>query len=250
MARKSLDDILEGNDEPESPITEAQAEVVEQPEGQPRDDGGKFASKGVEPQQGTPEAEAVPPTADKLPQEEYKALREEREKRQQLEAQLETLRRESQQRPQEPQPPVSLWDNEEAWGGQLVSQAVQQASYQSRLQMSEMLMAQEVQDFSAVRNQLFEFVGANPAINQQVAESQHPWKTAYTLFKNQQTMQELGATDIETLRAKIREEVLAEAQAQAPAAKIPPSLSNQRSVASRSGPAWSGPTPLGDLIGN
>jgi hypothetical protein len=107
-----------------------------------------------------------------------------------------------------------------------------------------------VQDFSAVRNQLFEFVGANPAINQQVAESQHPWKTAYTLFKNQQTMQELGATDIETLRAKIREEVLAEAQAQAPAAKIPPSLSNQRSVASRSGPAWSGPTPLGDLIGN
>lgn len=247
MNRKSLDDILDGNDEPEIEAVEPQEAEQSEPEQQPRDESGKFAAKGVEPVE---EPEAGPPPADKLPQSEYKALREEREKRQSLESQLEQLRREIQQQQEPPAPPPTLWEDENAWGGQLVSTAVQQAAYQSKLQMSEMLMAEQVEDFAEIKQQLVEFVGANPALNQQVAESQHPWRTAYQAFKNQQTMQELGATDLSSLEAKIREKIMAELQGQVPAKpNIPQSLSTKRNVGSRSGPAWAGPKSLDELLG-
>lgn len=255
--RKSLDDILDGNDEPEAEAVEAKAEAAEQTEGQPRDESGKFASKGVEPQQELPEAEAVPPTADKLPPEEYKAIREERQKRQELEAQLQALRQEiQQQQPKEPPaPPVSIWEDDQAWqqqfGGQVVSQAVQQATYQSKLATSEIMARQAFEDFGDTWEPMNAWLTQNPSVAQQAASDPHPWGFAYRAYKNQQTMQELGATDVDTLRAKLREELLAEMQASLPAQpSIPPSLSTKRSVASRTGPAWSGPTPLGDLIGN
>ena len=256
MARKSLDDILDGNDGPEVIEEQAQPEAEEQPESQPRDETGKFASKGVEPEP-QEEPEAVPPTADKLPENVYKPLKAVRDENKALKDQLESLRKEIQanQQPKEPEaPPPSIWEDENAWaqhmGGQLVSQSVQQSVYQSRLQMSEMLMADQVEDFANIKDQLVEYVGSNPALNQQVAESTHPWRTAYQAFKNQQTMQELGATDLETLKAKMREELLAELQAGVPVKpNAPPTLSNKRSVASRSGPAWSGPTSLDELLG-
>lgn len=247
MARKSLDDILDG--EPE--VQEQAAPEPEQPE--PQVEGSE--EKGVEPeQQEQPvEPEAEPPSADKLPEDVYKPLRAVRDENKALKDRLEALEKEAQQRqqPKEPEaPPPSVWEDENAWGGQLVSQAVQQAAYQSRLQMSEMLMAEQVDDFSTVKQQLVEFVGQNPVLNQQVAESQHPWRTAYQAFKNQQTMAELGATDIASLEAKMREKLLAELQEQVPAKPVPPSLSTKRNVGNRSGPSWSGPTPLGELIGD
>lgn len=264
MARKSLDDILDGNDEPEveAEAVEAQPEQPEatEPEPQPRDESGKFAAKGeTEPQPEEPQEE---PPSSKPDAGVLAAKRAETERRQAAEKerddfarQLEALRSEiqQQQKPQEPEaPPPSVWEDENAWGGQLVSQAVQQSAYQAKLQMSEMLMSEQAEDFADIKQQLVEFVGSNPAINQQVAESQHPWRTAYQAFKSQRTMQELGATDVDTLRAKLREEILAELQANAPVEqpKVPPSLSTKRNVGSRSGPNWTGPTPLGDLIGN
>jgi len=136
-------------------------------------------------------------------------------------------------------------------GGQLVSQSVQQSVHQARLQMSEMLLSEQAEDFAQIKDQLIEFVGSNPVINQQVAESQHPWRTAYNAFKNHKTMSELGATDIDTLREQIRQEELAKLQEGLPAPRqtAPKTLATKRSVASRSGPAWSGPKSLDDLLG-
>lgn len=266
MARKSLDEILDGNDEPEvveqnEPETVTQEEP--QPEPQPRDESGKFAPKGdqEEPQEAPEEPQEEPPSSKPdagvlAAKQAEKAKRQAAEKeRDDFARQLEALRNEiqQQQKPKEPEaPPPSLWEDENAWGGQLVSRAVQQSAYQAKLQMSEMLMAEQFEDFADIKQQLTEYVGNNPALNQQVAESQHPWRTAYQAFKNQQTMQELGATDVATLEAKLREQILAELQAGAPVEqpKIPTSLSTKRNVGSRSGPAWTGPTPLGDLIGN
>lgn len=255
MARKSLDDILDGNDTPEEDetvdvkIEQPEPEPQAEPEAQPRDETGKFAKKGVEP-------EAVPPTADKLPEDVYKPLKAVRDENKELKDRLEALQREieANRKPKEPEtPPPSIWEDDQAWqqhfGGQLVSQSVQQSVYQARLQMSEMLMAEQVEDFASVKDELVKFVGDNPTLNQQVAESSHPWRTAYQAYKNQRTMQELGATDLETLKAKMREELLAELQANVPVKPtIPPSLSTKRSVASRSGPAWPGPTDLGDIL--
>lgn len=245
MARKSLDDILSDNDETEVEETEVEAS--------PEPEADETTGVEPEPQEAPAEPEAVPPTAG-LPKDVYEPLKAVRSENQQLKDQLEALRKEIEaNKPEEPEaPPPSIWEDENAWaqhmGGQLVSQSVQQAVYQSRLQMSEMLMAEQVEDFSSVKDQLIEFVGSNPAVNQQVAESTHPWRTAYQAFKNHKTMSELGTTDLEALKAKMREELLAELQ-QAPPPKAPQTLSNKRSVAARTGPAWSGPKSLDELLG-
>lgn len=260
MSRKSLDDILDGNVEPETEVVEAQPEQPQEPEAQPRDESGRFAGKGEEPEA---PVDVEPPSTDKAEAGLLAAKRAETQARQAAEkraeefaAQLEALRKEiEQQRPKEPAAPApDIWSDTEGWqqnfGGQLVNTAVQQAAYQSRLQMSEMLMAEQHENFAEIKQQLVEFVGKNPAINKAVAESQHPWRTAYNAYVNQQTLTELGATDLNTLKAKLREELLAELQAGVPAQpKVPTSLSTKRSVGTRTGPAWTGPTPLGDLIG-
>lgn len=254
MSRKSLSDILSEED------TDAQAEIrsslpeappetgvePEEPREEPvRDESGKFAPK--EPK------EAEPPSA--LPKDVYEPLRAVRDENKALKDQLEALRREVQQKPQEPPaPPPTIWEDEQGtfqhYGRQFTQTAVEQAAFISRLQTSELLMMQAEPEFEKVKQDVYQFVGSNPAVNAEVQNSPHPWQTAYRAYKNQQTMQELGATDINQLRERIRAEIEAEMAAGKPAMpNIPPSLSSQRSVDGRSGPAWAGPKPLSDLLG-
>lgn len=242
MAYRSLDNILNEDSETSVEIKPAEAETPQ---------------TGVEPQPEPSQAEEVeagPPPADDAQKGLQAALSAERKKRQEIEAQVEALRREMQAKPAEPeQPPPSMWEDDQAWqqhfGGQVVSQAVQQATLNARLDMSEMMARQANPDFEDIKAEFLAMAQANPLIAQQALSDPHPWQKAYQIAKNARTMQELGATDIQTLEAKIREQILAEQQAQQPAApRIPPSLSSTRSVSSRNGPAWSGPPSLGDLL--
>ena len=112
-----------------------------------------------------------------------------------------------------------------------------------------MMARQTHSDFEEMKAEFVKMMQDNPVLQQQALADPHPWQKAYQIAKNARTMQELGATDIQTLEAKIREQILAEQQAQQPAApRIPPSLSTTRSVSSRNGPAWSGPPALGDIL--
>lgn len=236
-------------------------EAPEQPviPDRPRDDSGRFAAKetGVEPAaepETDPLPEQVPPTPDRLPPDTFKAVKEEREKRQQLERELEALKQQFQaaQHPQEPPaPPPSVWEDDQAWGGHLVSTAVQQANINAALNMSEMLTRREKPDFEPMKVKFLQLAEANPALAQQALSDPDPWGKAYQIAKNAATMEEVGATDLETLRAKLREEILAEAQAQVPVAAgtIPPTLTTARNVGARTGPAWAGPRSLEDLLG-
>lgn len=240
-----LSDLL--NNEPEEktepePATEARE----------RDESGRFAAKGVEPAE--PEAavqEPVPPT-DKLPEQEYKAIREEREKRQTLERELEALKTQIQSQQQPPAPPPSIWEDEEGYGSHIVSSAVQQATFNARLDMSEMMVRQAQPDFEEVKAEFLRLVDENPALRQQALADPHPWNKAYHIAKNYRAMQDLGATDMVTLEAKMREKIMAEMQGGQTAiparSELPATLTGERSVASRSGPAWAGPTPLSDLL--
>lgn len=251
----SLDSIL--SDEPitepvETP--EVEAEATPEPEAeQPRGPDGKFLPKqtGVEPEE-TPEA--VPPT-DKLPKEDYKAIRDEREKRQRLEAELEALRQQvqSQQAQTPPAPPPSIWEDEQGWQQHFGQQVAQQAALNAKLDMSEMLTRQNNPDFEEVKARFIEMAQANPAIVQQAMADPHPWAKAYSIAKNAAKMEELGAVDLNDLKAKLREEVMAELQqasvpVQQPLA-VPPSLTGERNVGARTGPAWAGPKSLNELLG-
>jgi hypothetical protein len=243
-----LDSIL--NEEPAAETVTVEAEQPQEPEqptdGPARGPDGKFVSK----QQDTGVTEEPPP--GKLPQDEYKAIREEREKRQRLEAELADLRNQFQsfQQPKEPEaPPPSLWEDEAAWGGNLVQQAVQLAEQKTVMRMSEMMARQAEPEFDTLKAEFLALAEKSPGLAEQALADPHPWMKAIQIAKNHKTMADLGATDLDSLKAKIREELMAEMQSPAAAqSMVPPSLSGVRNVGQRSGPVWSGPTPLGDML--
>jgi cell division septum initiation protein DivIVA len=249
MAYRSLDNILNDDSEttaeirPATPETPQETGVTPQPE----------------PEQGedTAQTEGAPPAPAELPHDVYKPLKAVRDENKALKDQIEALRREVQQAamPKEPPPPPpSIWEDEQGafqhFGGQVVSRAVQEATLNARLDMSEMMVRQSNPDFEEVKAEFLRMAQDNPTIAQQALADPHPWQKAYQIAKNARTMQELGATDLQTLEAKIREQIMAEMQATPPAEapRIPPSLSTTRSVSSRNGPAWSGPPALGDIL--
>jgi hypothetical protein len=257
---RSLDDLLNGDVEAEEvAVPETQEEIPAEPapeeasEGPQRDENGRFVStKGVEP-------EAEPPSApDHLPQDVYEPLKAVRNENKALKEQLEALTRQIQavQQPQEPPaPPPSIWEDEEGWqqqfGSQVVTQAVQQATLNAKLDMSEMMVRQANPDFEEVKAEFLALAEQNPELRQQALSDPHPWNKAYQIAKNARTMRELGATDVATLEARLREQIMAELQGQAPARPMaaPPTLTTERSVGSRTGPAWAGPKSLSDLLG-
>ena len=243
---KELEELLNGEEAMDAaPETEPeQSEPVNEPV---RDEQGRFAPKGVD--------DGVPPApADKLPQDEFKALKEERTKRQNLEREMAELRQAFEAAKSPPPPPPSIWEDEQGWqqnfGNEVVSTAVQQATVNAKLDMSEMLARQANPDFDEMKAEFLALAEQSPQLAQQALADPHPWDRAYKIAKTQRTMTELGTTDIDSLKAKIREELMAEMGTQAApiAPAMPPSLSGERSVASRGGPAWAGPKTLNDLL--
>lgn len=251
MDKDFLDDLIPAQDAAEAPVVEAAPEPAPEPEtgsdGPQRDDKGRFAAKGVEP-----ETDAVPPT-DKLPKEDYKAIREEREKRQAAERRLEALEQQFQQlqAPKEtPAPPPTIWEDEQGWQQHLQQQVLQQADQLSRINASEMAARAQHQDFQEMFDTFNEMAAQNPSIVQQAMADPHPWGKAYQIAKNAKAMQELAAVDLTDLEAKIearlREKLAAEAPAPAPVA-IPSSLADAQSA--RTAGQGVAPLSLDDILG-
>jgi hypothetical protein len=238
MSRSSLSNILNED-------TEVQAEI------RPSLPEANEPETGVEPEPvKEPEPVAEPPSA--LPKEVYEPLRAVRDENKALKDQLEQLRREITAKPKEPEaPPPTIWEDEQAalayTQQQAVAQSLAGSAYQTKLFTSEFHARKNIEGFNEVWEPLNQWLSQNPTVAQQAATDYDPWGFAYRAYKNQQTMQELGAMDVDQLKAKMREEIMAEmAASRAPA--IPPSLSTQRSVSSRNGPAWAGPKPIKDLL--
>jgi len=220
-----LDAILSG----EEPQTEA---VIEgEPKAPVRDEQGRFAPKetGVEEAQAEPDA-TVPPT-DKLPKEEYEALRDERRKRQEVERRLAELEAKF-QAPQEPQaPPPSIWEDEQGWQQNFGSRVVTEATLNARFDMSEMLARQANPDFEEMKAEFIALAQQNPVLAEQARSDPHPWQKAYQIAKTAKTARELGAVDVDALKAKLREEIMAEQRSNpAPSPSLPQSLADSQSA--------------------
>jgi hypothetical protein len=143
-----------------------------------------------------------------------------------------------------------MWEDEQGWQNHFGSQVVQQASLNAKLDLSEMLTRRDNADFDDMKARFLEMAEQNPAIVQQALGDPDPWRKAYTIAKNAATMADLGATDLDTLKAKLREELLAE-MGQSPVPQqqpLPPTLTGERNVGARSGPAWSGPPKLSEML--
>lgn len=245
-----IDDILNGEQADTPDVEEPVVETVETDD-RPRDEHGRFLPKetGVEQAQ---EPETVPPTAETngLPQEVYAPLKAVRDENKELKARLAAL----EATPPAPPPPIpSVFEDEEGFqqgfGSQVVQQAVGAATLNARLDMSEMLARQAHEaDFDEMKASFLELAQAHPELADQARADPHPWAKAYTIAKNHLAMKELGATDVAALEAKLREKIMAEMASAPVSQSVPLTLSNEQNVGSRTGPAWTGPKSLSDML--
>lgn len=225
-------------------ILSEEPEVVEEPA--PAEEIANEEPKGEE--------ESASPAPAEEPPFDHAAVKGERERRQAAERERDELRQqiESLQKPAaEPESPASMWEDEEKWQAQFGSQIASQAALNARLDTSEMLARRDhKEDFDQMKELFMTLANESPAIAQQALKDPDPWERAYQIAKNHSTMQELGATDLATMREKLREELMAEMAASTPATRqtAPPTLSGERNVGDRKGPEWAGPKALDELL--
>jgi len=239
----SLDNILA--DEPsEAPVTE-QEPVAEEPqtEDRPRDENGRFAKKGEE---------GASPAPDDKNEYDGAATLAERRKRQEAEARIATLEQQLQQIQNPPAPAPDMFADPEQWqghfGSQVTQTAAQWAAQNAKFDASEMMAGQSHEDFDEMKATFLELAGQNPQMLAEVKAHRHPWERAYEIAKNHRGIAELGATNLTELEAKLREKIAAELQGGGQQ-QLPPTLSTERNAGQRTGPAWSGPKPLDELLG-
>ena len=286
MAGKSLDDIL--NNEPTAPETEAAVETPAEPEaeqaeeisastaareklredeasdGPARDEKGRFAAKGDKTEE-TPPAEATPAPQEETGNIPIAALKDERAKRQALEAEVQQMRayltqmQRPQQQAQQPISPPDRWEDPEGydrWLVQQVTAAAEQkateAFHYQRIATAAVQFKADKPDYDQTIQVFGQMASANPGLIQQMQQSVNPAQFAYDYAKQAIAIQTAGSLDAyiqqeADRRAAAKAAELAEVQHKLPAS-APPTISNDRSVGPRTAPSFQGPTPLGDIL--
>lgn len=242
---------------PEQPEPEVKAEEpAPEPETPPEQP--EAVAEEEQPDEGEAE-EAEPETPDEPePQPEAKsvplaALQEERSKRQRLEQELERRIKEAEEvREKEPEPDFF----EDPQGAlKRFEQKMEERAIQDRIAISEeMVMAQVGKEKYDEALSAFESaVAENPALVAQMRAHKNPAKFAYDYGNKTRLMQEMGDDPVayrEKLKADLMAEIKAELAKEQPAKALPKttSLAGAKSESGLKTPAWTGPTPLDDLL--
>lgn len=246
----SLDEIFGGEQSNET----EQAETI----GQPRDEHGRFAPKEAGEEEQLEQPQDAPPASEQEPSHiPIAALKDERTKRQQIEAERQQMAERLQQYEAYFQQLQNGGQEEEPDPIQLIAQQVQSAlAPQYEMQMltqkvdfAEALARQKWADYDEKVEHFKEAAKSNPFLLQELRTAANPAEYAYNVANRILEAKQYGsAPSREDIEAEMRAKIMAElGMSNQP--KAPTTLANERSVGSRSGPAWSGPTPLGDIFG-
>ncbi len=250
----SLDDILGSEPTGES----AEPETI----GQPRDEHGRFSAReetGETPAE-EPQGEEVTPTSEQEPSHiPIAALKDERTKRQQAESQTQQALARLQQyeayfqqmqngaaQPEEEEDPIELIAQ------QVMSRLAPQNEMQmltAKVEFAEQIARQKWDDYDEKVEYFKEAVRTNPFLLNELKSAQNPAEYAYNAANRILEAKQYGTAvpSREQLEAEIRQKIMAEIGMSN--RQAPNSLATERSVGARSGPAWSGPTPLNELLG-
>lgn len=234
--------------------------VAEEPTGPIRDEHGRFARKeptGVE--EPAVAQEPVPPTepVNQLPRDVYEPLKAERQKRQEAEererlkdARLAELERQFQamQQPQhQAQPAQTFWDAEDPDGH--INALVERRLVQRDVERSIIRAKGKYSDFDQVFAEFDQLEKVNPTLTQQAIASDDPAEFAYQTAKKAREVAQYGSIDALIAAERAKWEAEAKAAFQPPVKPVLPSTTaGDTSVGSRSGPAWGGPTAIGDIL--
>lgn len=300
----NLDSILSGKGEaapaPETPAVEKPVEE-QKPAPETRDERGRFTAttpdKGshvqpqVQPEKAAPAAGAEPPPAKTDVGNERQApigaVKAERGKRQEAEAEANQLREElaaiRAQTAQlermfqgaipkppkaEPPPPPDPYADPQGFRDYGVKQALTplQEQIDRRLDAMDRMLAEQrfgAQAVQAAYDAMKEAIQTDPQVvadHQRIMEQPNSYAALVNWHKRRQVLSEVGE-DPEAYKARVRAEIMAEMEAnggqpparttqtqrQAPPV-MPSNLATARNVGSRSGPAWGGPAPLKDIF--
>lgn len=159
-----------------------------------------------------------------------------------------------------PAPAPEIWDDPNAF---VRSQAMEMVS---PLQQQMLAMARQVAEIQyqpdkvKAAEEAFNRAAAagqiDPEIHRRINSAPNPFAAAVQWHQHTSTMSEIGS-DPAAYKAKLAEEIRAQVMAElqqgnpAPAQAAPVMPSNfatARNVGTRTGPAWSGPTPIGDIF--
>jgi hypothetical protein len=100
----------------------------------------------------------------------------------------------------------------------------------------------------------------DPVVHARINGSPNPWAAAVQWHQHTQTMAEIGS-DPAAYKTKLRDELKAELMAelqqgqqqpdaQRPAPVVPSNFATGRNVGTRAGPAYAGPSPIDEILGN
>lgn len=259
---KSIEEILSETPEPEAPeqteteiIVDPPSGIADPPSGRLRDEHGRFAKQeetGVEKPQETP-VEPVPPTeqANQLPKEEYSALRAVRDENKELKKRLEAL--EAQKTFVPPQQPTDFWEDPNAAlqqrDEQLLDklfQRMEQRQQLQRMDQSEAAAKAKYPDYDEAFAAFSQAAQTNPRLAMELAQQPDPGEFAYSKGKAALALEKFGSID-DLLKAE-RAKWEAEVKAVVPQPRLPSTTAADGSVGSRSGPEWSGPQPLSEIL--
>lgn len=248
----SLDDIL--SDEPNE-------SVAQEPEtiGQARDEHGRFASQepGVEQQKAEEPAAAAgtPPAEQEQSHIPIAALKDERNKRQQLEEQYRQAAERLQQYEayfqQQQAGQEEELDPVELIAQQVMSRLQPQHEMQmlrQRADFAEALARQKWADYDEKVEHFKVAARENPFLLQQLQTAADPAEYAYNVAgKILEAKQYSQAPSREDMEAQMRAKIMAELGINRP--QVPTTLANERSVGSRMAPLSTGPVTLDDMLG-
>lgn len=264
MSETPLDQIL--NDEPTEEIIDETPEAQAERE---RDERGRFKAReetGEEPVlEAEPESVTPTPEEQRVP---IAALKDERQKRQELERQLSEVHNylAQLQAPQQQQPQaVDMFEDPDGFKAQLAEQirnelmqelqpTLNQHRTLTRAEMSEIAARQKYEDYDSTVEVFKEALATNPFLLTQLQQAADPATFAYNAGKQYSQAKAYGTEappsreQMEAeIEARMRDKIMAEIGLNRPSA--PSTIAGERSVGARTGPAWTGPKPLGDLLG-
>ena len=238
-----LDDILK-----DAPTTE-EAPKEETPPEEAKDETGEEAKteeSEEKPEETKEEEKAEPPSAEDKTKEQaglITALMDERGKRQALQKENEDLKAKG-------EPEKDFFEDPEGHMAKL-KEELQTDTTNRFVDLTVDLARKTHEDFNEVMEGWKDVVDANPAILNQVMTSGNPGEESYRIAKQYRDMQEIG--DPAAYKAKLKEEikadVLKELKESGNTQVLPESLAEERNVGERKGPAFSGPTPLSEVLG-
>lgn len=254
---ENLNEILKDEqpqtEEPAEPINETTGKA-DPPSERLRDDKGRFAPKetGVE----TPEPQApaeAPPASQQLPQDVYEPLKAVRNENRELKRQLDAIQRQMTQAPKPQQPTVDFWDDPQgfmsaqmsSFGDSLLQQWEQRQQVQ-RIDASEKAAKAKYADYDEAYEAFEQAVQINPRLAYELAQQPDPGEFAYRRGRDALSLQQFGS--VEALLASERAKWEAEVKGAIPQPKLPSTTAADGSVGGRSGPEWSGPQPLSQII--